>query len=160
MVKELNTGDMIDMVGSRFEMVARLGAGQNDTVLFRTRMAPGKHVPLHSHIDPECFYVLEGQIEVFLVDDASTWHVVEAGRSLLIADGIKHAVRNLTENAADLVLATNNRIAKFLGEAGRSVAPNALFEPPSPDEIQHMLRVSQAYGYWNASPAESAAFTG
>ena len=73
MSENLNTGDLIDMMGARFEMVARMGAGQNDTVLFRTRMAPGKLVPLHSHIDPECFYVLDGQIEAFIVDDAPKW---------------------------------------------------------------------------------------
>ena len=37
----LNTGDLIDIMGARFEMVARMGADLNDTVLFRTRMAPG-----------------------------------------------------------------------------------------------------------------------
>jgi hypothetical protein len=52
MSENLNTGDLIDMMGARFEMVARMGANHNDTVLFRTRMAPGKLVPLHSHIDP------------------------------------------------------------------------------------------------------------
>jgi hypothetical protein len=79
---------------------------------------------------------------------------------LLITDGIKHAVRNSAETAADLVLATNNRFASFLGEAGRLVAANAPFAAPSSDDIQRMLQASQAYGYWNASPAESAAITG
>jgi quercetin dioxygenase-like cupin family protein len=81
MTNKQNTSDLIDMMGARFEMVARMGSSQSDTVLFRTRMAPGKLVPLHSHIDPECFYLLEGQIEVFLVDDASKWHVVDTGRA-------------------------------------------------------------------------------
>ena len=49
MAKKLNAGDLIDMMGARFEMVARMGSEQRDTVLFRTRMAPGKLVPLHPH---------------------------------------------------------------------------------------------------------------
>jgi quercetin dioxygenase-like cupin family protein len=154
MVEEVKLGDMIDMVGARVEMVARMGIAPGDTVLFGTRMAPGKIVPLHSHIDPECFYVLEGRLEMFLMDDAPKWNVVTAGRSLLIADGIKHAVRNSAETAADLVLATNNRFASCL------VAANAPFAAPSSDDIQRMLQASQAYGYWNASPAESDAITG
>jgi Cupin domain len=89
MAKKLNAGDLIDMMGARFEMVARMGSEQRDTVLFRTRMAPGKLVPLHSHIDPECFYVLAGRLEVFLVDEASKWRWVETGQSLLIENGIK-----------------------------------------------------------------------
>lgn len=154
-----NTGDLIDMMGARFEMVARMGSDERDVVLFRTRMAPGRLVPLHSHIDPECFYLLEGQIEVFVVDDAPKWQGVRTGQSLLVAEGKKHAVRNASETTADIVLATNNRFASFLSEAGRSVTPGAVFTPPSPEDIERMIRVSQAYGYWNASPAESAAIT-
>jgi quercetin dioxygenase-like cupin family protein len=160
MTNKQNTSDLIDMMGARFEMVARMGSSQSDTVLFRTRMAPGKLVPLHSHTDPECFYLLEGKIEVFLVDDASKWHVVDTGQSLLVADGMKHAVRNTPDKAADILLATNNRFASFLSEAGRPVTSGAVFAPPSPEDIQRLMRVSQAYGYWNASPAESATTTG
>ena len=97
-----------------------MGADLNDIVLFRTRMAPGKLVPLHSHIDPECFYVLDGQIEAFVVMRRQRWRVVGAGQSLLLADGVKHALRNGSEKTADIVLATNNRFAGFLTEAGRS----------------------------------------
>ena len=32
--------------------------------------------------------------------------------------------------------------------------------PPTPNDIQRMIRVSDAYGYWIASPGESAAVTG
>ena len=69
-------------------------------------------------------------------------------------------MRNASEKTADIVLATNNRFASFLKEAGRSVTPGTAFAPPSSDDIQRVMRVSRAYGYWNASPAESAAVTG
>jgi quercetin dioxygenase-like cupin family protein len=160
MTNKLNTGDLIDMMGGRFETVARMSTSQSDTVLFRTRMAPGKVVPLHSHIDPECFYVIEGRLEVFLLDDAPRWQVVDTGQSLLVVDGMKHAVRNTADKTADILLATNNRFASFLSEAGRPVTPGAVFAPPSPEDIERLIRVSQAYGYWNAPPAESAAITG
>jgi quercetin dioxygenase-like cupin family protein len=158
--KKLNPGDLIDMMGARFQMVARMGSNQSDTVLFRTGLAPGRLVPLHSHIDPECFYVQEGQLEVFLVDDAPKWRVVKPGKSLLVADGIKHAVRSTAKKAAEIVLATNNRFASFLSEAGRSVSPGTAFAPRSPEDVERLLRVSEAYGDWNASPAQSAAVTG
>lgn len=159
MSEKLVAGDLIDMMGARFEMVARMGGNESDTVLFRTHMAPGKLVPLHSHVDPECFYLLEGEIEVFVVGDAPKWRAVGAGRSILLADGVKHAVRNPTERTADIVLATNNRFASFLAEAGRRAAPDAAFSAPSPEDIERVRRVSETYGYWNASPAESAAVT-
>ena len=156
----MNLGDMIDMVGSRFELVARMGPSDADTVLFRTRMAPGKLVPMHNHADPECFYVLAGRLDVFLLDDAPRWRTVEAGQSLLVANGIKHAVRNSGDLPADMVLATNNRFAAFLQQAGRLVSRDAPFAPPAPEDIQRVLRASEAFGYWNASPAESAVLTG
>ncbi len=148
------------MLGARLEMVACMGRGDADTVLFRTRMPAGKVVPLHNHIDPECFYVLEGCIEVFLMGDAPRWQTVEAGRSLLVADGARHAVRNTADRPADLILATNNRLARYFREAGRPAIPGTELAPPMPDDIQRMIRISQAYGYWIASPAESAAVTG
>ena len=137
-----------------------MGTGDTDTVLFRTHMAAGQVVPLHSHLDPECFYVLSGRIEVFVVDDMPRWQAVETGRSMLVADGVKHAVRNTADQPADLILATNNRLARFFREAGRIAAPGTARLPPVPDDIQRLVRVSKAYGYWIASPTESAAMTG
>ena len=63
----IDTPSFIDMVGTRFEMVARMGASKSDAVVLRTRMETGKVVPLHSHLDPKCFCVVAGSIEVFLV---------------------------------------------------------------------------------------------
>lgn len=152
--------EVIDIRGSRFEAIARMGTGDADTALFRVRMAAGAAVPLHSHIDPECFYVLSGRIEVFVLDDVPGWRTVEAGHSLLVANGVKHAVRITADQPADLILATNNRLASYFREAGRPVKPGTEVQPPTADDIQRMIRVSEAYGYWVASPAESAAVTG
>ncbi len=151
--------ELIDLIGGRLELVACMGTEDSDAVLFRGRMEPGKVVPLHSHIDPECFYVLSGRIEVFLVDDEPRWHTVDAGRSLLVADGLKHSVRNAAGEPADLVLATNGRLARFFHEAGRPATPGTEVPPPTPDDIQRFIGVSEAYGYWMASPTEGAAST-
>jgi hypothetical protein len=50
---EEGTPELIDMIGARFEVIAGMGTGDADIVLFRTRMSPGRVVPLHSHMDPE-----------------------------------------------------------------------------------------------------------
>jgi quercetin dioxygenase-like cupin family protein len=145
MSKKLSTGDLIDMMGARFEMVARMGPNENDTVLFRTRMEPGKLVPLHSHIDPECFYLLEGQIDVFVVDDAPKWRMVETGQSALVANGVKHAVRNAGEKTADIVLATNNRFFSPRGgplrDAGRRFHASDIRRYPAFDAGLPSLRI-------------------
>ena len=160
MTQPFRIGEMIDMIGSRFELVARIGDAPQDTALLRTRMASGKTVPLHSHIDPECFYVLAGVLELFLLDAAPRWHRAEAGQSLLAANGIRHASRNPTDQETDIVLATNNRFASFLRDAGRPVVADSPFDPPAPEDIQRVLCASEAYGYWNATPEESKDITG
>jgi quercetin dioxygenase-like cupin family protein len=159
MLQKGSEPDLIDMVGSRFELVASMGDAETDTVIFRTKMAEGKLVPLHSHSDPECFYVLSGNLEAFVDDGSKTWRTVGTGSSILLANGVKHAIRT-PGDAADLIMITNNRFARFLREAGRSVSPETPFTPPTPEDIERVIRASAAFGYWNASPAESAAITG
>jgi len=155
-----DTPELIDLIGGRLELITGMVTSDSDTVLFRSQFEPGKSVPLHSHIDPECFYVLSGSIEVFLVDDMPRWRAVEAGHSLLVQDGLKHSIRNVTDQPADLILVTNGRLAQFFREAGRPVTPSTKILPPTPDDIQRFMHVSEVYGYWRASPAESAAVTG
>jgi quercetin dioxygenase-like cupin family protein len=152
--------ELIDMVGSRFELVSSMGDSENDSVIFRTKMAAGKSVPLHGHSDPECFYVLSGNLGVFLDDGSKTWRTIGTGSSILEANGVRHAIRTPAEAGADLVMITNNRFARFLRDAGRRVSPETPFRPPTAEDIERMIRASAAYGYWNASPAESAAITG
>lgn len=152
--------ELIDMLGARREVIARMGPADADTVLFRTPMAGGKSVPLHSHADPECFYVLGGHIDAFVADDHPRWHEVEAGRSLLVDDGVPHAVRNPADQPADLVVATNGRLARYFREAGRPAVPGATPDSATPDDVSRIGRVAEAYGYWLASPAENAAVTG
>ena len=139
--------EFIDMLGARFEVVARMGPRDGDTALIRARMVVGKTVPLHSHVDPECFHIISGEIEVFLAGEKPLWHVVETGQSLLVADGVKHAVRNKDGEPADLILATNNRLARYFREAGRPVTSSVESRPPSPEDVQRIIQVSKAYGY-------------
>jgi hypothetical protein len=82
-------------------MVARIGSKSERHRPVSDADGADRLVPLHSHIDPECFYLIEGRIEVFLVDEAPKWRVVDTGQSFLVADGMKHAVRNAADKIAD-----------------------------------------------------------
>lgn len=155
-----NGPETIDMLGSRLERVVRMGTAEDDAVLFRTRMGPHDLVPLHSHVDPECFYVLSGELEVFLEYDGPGWRPVMAGQSLLVRDGIRHAVRNPGEEPVDLVVVTNNRLADFFREAGRPAAHAASLVPPSKADFERVARAAERFGYGLATPAESTGITG
>jgi hypothetical protein len=39
---------------------------------------------------------------------------------------------------------------------GKRTTPGAPAVAPSPEEIAHFLKVSERYGYWNATPEETA----
>ncbi len=151
--------ERIDMLGGCLEFVGGFGGAQ-DPVLLRTRIAPGQGVPLHSHGDPECFFVLDGVLDVFFADSTPRWHRVEAGRSMLAADGIRHAIHNPGDRPTELIVMVNDRLARFFREAGRPAGSETAFRPPGPEDIERVTRVAKAYGYWLASPAESAAITG
>ena len=145
-----------EMLGGRLEQVMSV-RDHGDAVLFRTAMQPGRLVPLHSHIDPEGFYVLAGEIEVFVIDDHPKWQSVSAGFSLIVEDGIRHALRNNSSKPADLIVVTNRRLADYFHQAGRQVEPGQASTPPTRDDMEHMIRVTEEFGYWITSPEESEA---
>ncbi len=151
---------LIDMAGARFEFMFRMGTDEADTVVFRTHMSAGKGVPLHSHIDPEMLHVTRGTIEVFVDDDTPGWRPLGTGHSILLLDGVKHALRNGGDVEAEIITATNGRLAQYFNDAGRPVQPDTPHERPSPEHIQKMIKTSAEYGYWMSTPEESAAITG
>ena len=101
---------------------------------------------------------LSGRIEIFVVNDTPRWQTVDTGHSLLVAESLKHAVHNTAGQPADLILATNNRLACYFRDAGRPGFPGTELLPPTPDDIQRLISVTEAY--WIASPAERAAVSG
>jgi hypothetical protein len=62
---------------------------------------------------------LSGRIEIFVVNDTPRWQSVDTGHSLLVAESLKHTVHNTADQPADLILATNNRVARYFRDACR-----------------------------------------
>ena len=148
----------VDMGGSRMELGVRIGPPASDIVLLRVRMEPDSRVPLHSHADPEGFYVLSGRMDVFLDDDTPGWRVLESGEGISPAQGVRHAVRT-GPGGADLILTTNNRLATFFLEAGTPVSRDASRGAPTREALDRIARAADKFGYWLASPAENASLT-
>jgi quercetin dioxygenase-like cupin family protein len=145
---------VLDMLGARLEEVLVVES-HGDGVLFRTVMQPGRVVPLHSHVDPEGFYVLEGEIEIFVMDDSPRWQSLRAGASVAFEDGVRHALRNSSSTPADLIVMTNRRLADYFRQVGRQAEKDRASTPPTRDEVEEMIRVTKDFGYWIVSPEES-----
>ena len=66
----------------------------NDQIsVMRGTVLPGVVIPLHSHADPEIFYVLIGSLEVFQAEDpCAGWQTVNAGEVVSIPGNVRHEI--------------------------------------------------------------------
>lgn len=122
--------------------------------LIRGTLAPQTVVPLHSHSDPEVFYVLEGQLEVYV---ATGWRAAKTGGTVAIPGNVRHALRNASSNPATTLTVTKAELYKFFRELAKPLDPAQPFAPPTPEEIQQVFDVAAKHHYWIASPSENAA---
>jgi quercetin dioxygenase-like cupin family protein len=89
----------------------------------------GDHTPLHvHHLDDEGFYVLEGQLTLWVGDEM---HVLGAGESILAPRGVPHTVR-VDSGARWLVTSTPAGFEGFVRAIGTPEPPTAL---PTPEEL-------------------------
>jgi quercetin dioxygenase-like cupin family protein len=119
---------------------------------------PGVSVPLHSHPDAESFYILSGSVRTLdQRGDTLEWRTVNAGEFAHIPGNAKHAWQNASDEPSLQLITTTSRLGRFFREIGRPVSAGAPAKPPTPEDLQHLLRTAAKYGYWMASPEENAA---
>lgn len=119
---------------------------------------PGVSVPLHSHPDAESFYILSGSVRT--IDqrgDTLEWRTVNAGEFAHIPGNAKHAWQNASNEPSVQLITTTPKLGRFFREIGRPVSAGSPAKPPTPEDLQHLLRTAGKYGYWMASPEENAA---
>jgi quercetin dioxygenase-like cupin family protein len=121
-------------------------------------VSPGVSVPLHSHPAPESFFLLSGSLEA-LSQQASNfeWLNVKPGEFVHVPGRVKHAWRNTSSEPAVTLITTTVKLGKFFQEIGRIVGPGGPPAAPTPDDLQHLMRVAARYDYWMGSPEENAA---
>ena len=131
----------------------------NDQIsVMRGTIPSGVVIPLHSHADPEVFYVLNGSLEVFQADGPfQDWQTVIAGEVVSIPGNVRHALRNPSPGPITSITASKQELYSFVRELARPFDPNRPPVPPTPEEMQHLFSVAEKYGYWLASPDENAA---
>jgi quercetin dioxygenase-like cupin family protein len=119
---------------------------------------PGVVIPLHSHADPEIFYVLNGSLEVFQAEGPSAgWQTVNAGEVVSIPGDVRHALRNTSSSPMTSITVSKQELYNFFRELARPFDPNISPAPPTSEEMQQLFSVAEKYEYWLASPEENAA---
>ena len=117
-------------------------------------MPSGVVIPLHSHADPEIFYVLDGSLEVF---QAEGWQTINAGKVVSIPGNSRHALRNTSPSPTTSITVSKQQLYSFFRELARPFDPHMPLAPPTPNEMQQLFSAAEKYEYWIASPDENAA---
>jgi quercetin dioxygenase-like cupin family protein len=117
---------------------------------------PGVVIPLHSHADPEVFYVMEGSIEAYQATGASSgWQTATAGDTVSVAGNVKHALRNTSSSPTKCLTVSKTELYKFFRELAKPFDPTQPPAPPTPEEMQELFKAAAKYEYWLASPEEN-----
>ena len=125
--------------------------------LFKGTLPPGTVIPLHSHAEPEVFYVLEGSLEVYRESrEAKGWYSTQPGGVLAIPGNVKHALRNTSSTPTTLLLVTQEELFNFFRSIAKPFEAGKMPAPPSPEGMQQLLAAAAKYHYWMGSPEENA----
>jgi quercetin dioxygenase-like cupin family protein len=139
-------GKVYSAVGDKYVMLATGEETGGAYALADAVIPPGGGPPPHYHTrEEESFYVLEGEI-TFTVEGRTV--VGAPGTFVQIPRGTPHAFKNATpQRARMLILCTPAGFEKFMAEFAIELPSlDALAPPPTPDEIEKLLRIAPQYG--------------
>ena len=109
--------------GSCFSFSPRPNKINDQIGVMRGTVLSGVVIPLHSHADPEIFYVLNGSLEVFQAEGPSAgWQTVNAAEFVSIPGNIRHAVRNTSPSPLmTSIIVTKQELYSFFRELARAI---------------------------------------
>lgn len=145
---------IVDVYGPYIQFLTSLDQHGSELCFIKGVIPPGVSIPLHSHLEEERFYIVSGEVEVY-VDSA--WHTVKAGDFLEIPGDVQHGLRNQSSQPALIVMQTTVRLGRFFQEIGKPLSFEGDRMQPSPEEMAHLVLTAQRYNYWLATPEENAA---
>ncbi len=159
MVIEAKNAQQFDVMGG----IVRYLASPEDTpggdhCIMEGELPAGVVIPLHTHPDPESFYLLDGQMELYLDDGvASGWQTVRAGELAVVPGSAKHAWRNTGGAASHAIIITGPHVYGFFRSIGRPVDANRSLGQPDANRMAEVLEAAKHNQCWNAGPEENEA---
>jgi len=144
-VKGPHEGKRIGIVGDIYRFLATGEETGGQYALLEAVVLPGGGPPPHIHSrEDETFYVQEGEITFYSGEE----RIVGKPRTCIhMPRGNKHRFKNETDQPAKLLfsLIPAGLEGMFL-EGGRELADDELPDPPSPEEIERLLKIADRYG--------------
>jgi quercetin dioxygenase-like cupin family protein len=153
-IPEESHGEVLDAFGPTVEILAY--DDKTGLCTIRGVIPHGVTVPLHSHDDPEDFYVVAGSHQVLTEgENGLEWSEARAGDYVRVPPGTLHAHRNVSGTPAVDLIVTTAQMGRFFREIGRPFTGTP--QPPAPEDLARFVAVAQKYGYRLGTPAENAA---
>ena len=149
---------IFSVLGVQLQFLAVPDQLGSDLAVMRTVIPPGITIPLHQHADPEVFYVLNGNLEIFndgLAD--AGWNTFGPGQIVSIAGSTKHAVRNSFVTPVSCLTITKAQLYSFFRTLAQQVTAEELSGRSTVDQMREVADLARKYGYWLATPEENMA---
>jgi quercetin dioxygenase-like cupin family protein len=144
-------GAAFDVAGITIELL--ISSDEAGYGVMKETVPAGAVIPLHSHNDPESFYLLAGAIQVFTdMEQGPRWRLLQPGDFIHLPGKMKHALRNVSTGPAEIVHVTTSQLGRYfrkIGELVTSGDANGL--------EKKLRRLSEAHGYRMADPQENSA---
>lgn len=122
----------------------------------RATVPAGIGIPLHSHANPEVFFILEGLLEVWQYDGGSgRWLTATYGDVICIPGDVRHAIRNASSSTVTLLLITTPKLYEFFRELARPFHSEEKAEAPNDRDMERLLALAARYNYWIGSAQEN-----
>ena len=146
-----------NMFGGLFNFLVTPAETGHEVSFFKGILPPGVVIPLHSHAEPEVFYVLEGSLEVYRESgQPQGWSTTQPGGVLAIPGNVKHALRNTSSTPTTVLLVTQEELYNFFRSIAKPFEVGQMPVPPSPEDMQQLFVAAAKYHYWMGSPEENA----
>jgi uncharacterized cupin superfamily protein len=119
---------------------------------------PQGMVYLHSHAEPESFYILDGEMEVYQeTESKAEWTRVKKGYFVAIRSDVKHAWRNTSSSLCSVIILTGADVYAFLRELCELTQSNTDETASSSRILAKIQELAAAHHFWISSPEENAA---
>ncbi|AEU38042.1 cupin domain-containing protein [Granulicella mallensis] len=146
------------VLGVLQQFLVRPQEGANKIALIRGELPEGCEIPLHSHRDVEIFFIISGQVSIYVEGlNGSAWQTIAEGEAVSIPGGSKHALRAAGTTPADVISVTGGELFSFFEALAQPIAEGEVMIAPTMETMQGVFAAAAKYGIWLASPEENRA---
>ena len=135
-------GQQVQLGNSGFTWKARGEHTGYQVSYYEMTLAPGSGIPLHQHPFPECFYVLEGQVDFARLTEESVqeWISCSAGDSVVASPNAPHTFFNHSDKPAKFLAISNYQHEIIFKDF--EVDQIDISKPPDPKEFARFVEVT------------------